>query len=409
MDSTNSADLDTSNENGAQFSGDLNIQSGTVSLTDPVNSGATNVIFDTANNVGGSVTWQAGSTLNVTGSGVMHIVRVTDNGGTVSVGAGATMNIGSFASVRLGGSMDALADTTTGAGVNVVNSGTFDIINSDPFTQNSGAPSGTGAKHIGNLTGTGSTTLEDATVLTANRVVQSGVTLNGSGTLIVSKGATNNSAAKVSTIGALTVGSGVLDVGNSDLVLTATPLATVKAYVNSAATADGAFTGNSGITSSVAAAIFADGSQMHKTGLGYGVASSVGISSVDTTGVNPTDVIVKYTLIGDTNMDGKVNALDFNAIATTFGQSGTSWTTGDVTYDGSTDTSDFTAMAQNFAAALPAPPAAPRAGIAGSRAGLARLDWTGGPASAPQAPPGIIEHQRHPRSGRATGARSAFF
>ena len=53
--------------------------------------------------------------------------------------------------------------------------------------------------------------------------------------------------------------------------------------------------------------------------------------------------------MGDVNCDGKVNALDFNAIATHFGAtSGAIWTQGDLNYDGAVNTADFTLLMQNF-------------------------------------------------------------
>ena len=125
---------------------------------------------------------------------------------------------------------------------------------------------------------------------------------------------------------------------------------------------NGAFDGSSGITSSVAKTINADSTPLHHTGLGYAVASSVNLSSVDSTSVNPTDVVVKYTLIGDANLDGVVNALDFNALATNFGSSN-DWSHGDYTYDGTVDVNDFVELAKNFNAPLPAPPASPALGI----------------------------------------------
>ncbi len=51
---------------------------------------------------------------------------------------------------------------------------------------------------------------------------------------------------------------------------------------------------------------------------------------------------------GDDNFDGKVNALDFNILATNFGGSGKSLATGDFNGDGSVDTSDFMVLAMHF-------------------------------------------------------------
>jgi autotransporter-associated beta strand protein len=64
---------------------------------------------------------------------------------------------------------------------------------------------------------------------------------------------------------------------------------------------------------------------------------------------------VAYAYYGDSNLDGKVNALDFNAVATNFGQSGKEWVQGDFNYDGAVNSLDFNALAGNFNQALPAP------------------------------------------------------
>jgi hypothetical protein len=66
-------------------------------------------------------------------------------------------------------------------------------------------------------------------------------------------------------------------------------------------------------------------------------------------------VLLRYTWSGDANLDGRVNALDFNAIATNFGGSGKFWSDGDMNFDGTVNTADFTALSQNFNLVLPAP------------------------------------------------------
>ena len=69
-------------------------------------------------------------------------------------------------------------------------------------------------------------------------------------------------------------------------------------------------------------------------------------------------VTVGYTVFGDANLDGNVNALDFNAVATGFG-SGTFWYQGDFNYDGVVNTTDFMTLAQDFGGIAPTPTAAP--------------------------------------------------
>src|SRR5581483_3608144 len=69
---------------------------------------------------------------------------------------------------------------------------------------------------------------------------------------------------------------------------------------------------------------------------------------------------MRYTYRGDANLDGVVNALDFNALASNFGAASAAWSQGDFNYDGVVDTNDFTFLGTTFGSAalssdLPAP------------------------------------------------------
>src|SRR5208282_122580 len=58
---------------------------------------------------------------------------------------------------------------------------------------------------------------------------------------------------------------------------------------------------------------------------------------------------VMYTLLGDANLDGKVNGTDFNLMAANFNQAVTDgWDKGDFNYDGKVNGSDFVLLADNF-------------------------------------------------------------
>jgi hypothetical protein len=131
-----------------------------------------------------------------------------------------------------------------------------------------------------------------------------------------------------------------LDLGSNDLVVdyTATdPFATIQDQIKSGLSG-GSWTGK-GITSSAAAAAVGGG---HPTALGYAEASALlGPSggTFDGLTVDGTAVLVRYTLSGDANLDGRTNALDFNALASNYG---------DFNYDGFVNTLDFNALATNF-------------------------------------------------------------
>jgi hypothetical protein len=78
-----------------------------------------------------------------------------------------------------------------------------------------------------------------------------------------------------------------------------------------------------------------------------------------------TAVTVMKTFYGDANLDGTVNALDFNAFATNYGQDPGSevWDQGDFNYDGSVDSSDFAIFAANYGMTLPTSAAIPDDGL----------------------------------------------
>jgi autotransporter-associated beta strand protein len=146
-------------------------------------------------------------------------------------------------------------------------------------------------------------------------------------------------------IGAVTIRSlmitegGVLDVTNNHLFIDYTggdPIGDIRAFLASGYN-NGAWNG-SGINSSLATA-------NHAYALGYADALDPG---------NPahlfssSQIEVKYTLYGDTNLDGTVNSVDFGNLAANFGKSGKVWDQGDFNYDGTVNSVDFGLLASNF-------------------------------------------------------------
>jgi hypothetical protein len=71
--------------------------------------------------------------------------------------------------------------------------------------------------------------------------------------------------------------------------------------------------------------------------------------------VNPTDVLMRYTLAGDADLSGTVDIGDFAILAANFNQPG-GWSKGNSNYDATVDIGDFALLAANFnqaAASLP--------------------------------------------------------
>jgi hypothetical protein len=144
--------------------------------------------------------------------------------------------------------------------------------------------------------------------------------------------------------------TGTLDMAADDAIVDNGNLSTIQAQVKSGFNG-GAWNG-AGIQSTRAA--------LHSSnaGIGYASASEIGTTFDGVSGLSPTAVLLKYTLLGDANMDGTVNALDFNALATNYGQSGMDWAHGDFNYsaDGTVDSSDFDLLAANYGSVVATSP-----------------------------------------------------
>ena len=134
--------------------------------------------------------------------------------------------------------------------------------------------------------------------------------------------------------------TGMLDVANNEVLINygsaPDPISTIAGWIASGHAA-GAWNG-SGIISSVA--------QTNPAyGLGYADSSDAG----NPAGLFAGQIEILYTLLGDANLDGKVNGTDFNLMANSFNQAVTNgWDRGDFNYDGTVNGTDFVLMSDNF-------------------------------------------------------------
>jgi hypothetical protein len=115
------------------------------------------------------------------------------------------------------------------------------------------------------------------------------------------------------------------------------PIATIAGYIASSYNKGG--WNGPGIISSVAVSPI--------NGLLYGLGYADGKDGV-VSGLSSGQIEVKYTLLGDANLDGLVNAADFTILAANFNQPVTGWDQGDFNYDGLVNAADFTDLAANF-------------------------------------------------------------
>jgi autotransporter-associated beta strand protein len=215
----------------------------------------------------------------------------------------------------------------------------------------------------GNHNYTGLTTVAAGTLITNTSFQNTGLSISTAATARISQRATSGVTSGVSVVPSVTIGgTGVLDITNNGLVVdydggNPSPLATIQGYLKAGYGTNGSWSGTGAINSSTAAG-FNLTNDPHKRAVGFAEASALGISSFLGKAVDGSAIVARYTMNGDANLDGRVNALDFNSVAANFGQNGGAnvWNGGDFNYDGNVDTTDFTVIGQNFNQVLPSAP-----------------------------------------------------
>ncbi len=116
------------------------------------------------------------------------------------------------------------------------------------------------------------------------------------------------------------------------------PIATIVSYLKSGYS-NGTWSGTSGIISTA----ISSGPASPTLSLGYADGN------IDTgTAAALDQIVVKYTLLGDANLDGLVNFQDLVTVVQNFNKAGTDWAHGDFHYGSSTNFVDLVAVVQNF-------------------------------------------------------------
>jgi autotransporter-associated beta strand protein len=144
-----------------------------------------------------------------------------------------------------------------------------------------------------------------------------------------------------SSLNSLTItGTGHFDLADNNLVLDYTassPLTQIRQYLQTGALTSSSATNNSN----------------HTTALGYAEASQLSpTTAAQIAGTLPYDsttLLIKYTYIGDANLDGKITADDYALLDKGFAQHLTTWTYGDFNYDGVINQNDYLLIDRVFA------------------------------------------------------------
>jgi autotransporter-associated beta strand protein len=268
------------------------------------------------------------STALVVASGSLTLSGNNTYAGATTVDVGATLALSSTAS------------TSLPTGGNIANNGSL-VVND--------------AVSAGNVSGSGTTTVNAAMSLFTIGFTQAGLVNNGSATVSGSGTVGPISGTGTLTVGGtlhLAVGSGLstqgglvintggtLDITNNHLILSdpgGVIDSTIRSYLISGY-AGGTWNGP-GIDSSVAALP----ANSH-----YGIGYADGADG-KVVGLSSGQLEIKYTLLGDADLDGVVTGSDFTALVGNLGKSGRVWDQGDFGYTGSVTGSDFTDLVGNL-------------------------------------------------------------
>jgi hypothetical protein len=198
----------------------------------------------------------------------------------------------------------------------------------------------------GNLTATGKTiTKAGLGAVQFQNVQATGLNVTAGTVSISQKIGTPNSMSGTSIVSNLSIAANsAVDLTNNAMIIPYTTLGTLLGDTRQALS-------DHRLTTSLAAGGHA---------LGYADNALLGRTTFGGQSVNGSNVLIAYTFAGDANLDGTVNLLDLNALATNFGNAGSGmWMQGDFTYDGAVNIADFNALAGNFGQSLGAIPASP--------------------------------------------------
>jgi hypothetical protein len=258
-----------------------------------------------------------------------------DAGDSFAINPGRTLTIAGTAASALAGNVTnsgaltlqantaTLTSSATHAGVFNVAAGATLNYAGGPHTLNN---------PTGSFTGNGAVTVTGGSLIAANAD-----TLTGANLTIAAgaSGAAQAGLSKALTVGSIVAtGSGKFDLRDNSAVIRNMTLAQVQAEIASGY-AGGAWNGP-GLNSSTAAATtlhvlaFAQNSMLNRS-------TFKGVS-----GLNASDVLVKYTYTGDADLSGAVTLDDFTLFLGGYQSGGTTWFQGDFDYNGATTLDDFT-------------------------------------------------------------------
>ena len=310
---------------------------------------------------------------NYTGYGYTSPLSITDtitNNGLLQASHGSTLSIGSgvlgnlYSGVLTGGAYEvdansslAFADPVSTNAATITMNGVGSSFSALSALQNNSGTltleHGASLASSSSLTNSGIISIgptdgvnpASALAVSGNFTQTAGTTTNNgtlaiTGAMLLSGGVVKNTGALGPITSLSITGNAKLDLTNTHLIIDygsgPDPIASIEAWIKQGY-AGGTWTGD-GIDSS-AAAVY---------GQTYGLGYADSADPNNPAGLASGEIEIKYTLLGDANLDGKVNGTDFIIMASNFNQSGRTWDEGDFNYDGNVNGADFVLLADNF-------------------------------------------------------------
>jgi autotransporter-associated beta strand protein len=317
-----------------QNAGSLN-----VAANDTLNFADNSVVLN-----GGSITLAAaGASGSTPASIVLHSLTYNGSNTTGTIQSG-TVGVG-----QQPGFVDLGATTATfniGAGT-----AASQVIISAPITDGALVKTGSGVLIL-----SGNNTLGEMDVTQGTLVAGAANAIPATGGIVIETGATvklTPGIGGVTTRFISVLANSQLDLTNNHLFIdyadSADPISSIQEDLANGYNG-GAWNGHGIMTSSLAP--------------GYGIGYADSADPGNPAGLQSGQIEIKYTLLGDVNLDGAVNGVDFGILAADFNKGLTGWDTGDFNYDEAVNGVDFGFLATNF-----------NKGASGAAADASPADW----------------------------------
>jgi autotransporter-associated beta strand protein len=253
-------------------------------------------------------------------------------------GTGAVQKAGAGTLTFTGNNGYSGGTTITSGTLRVGNGGTTGAITGN-ITNNANLifsrQTGSNFPPVGNITGSGPVTVQGGRV-TAARIQIGGLSIAAGQSLTLT---TPDALSLVATLGL--PATATLDLTTQDLIVSSGSLSTLRASIaEGLASATGLRSSVAGTGPDTAPDYYATLGLLSNTDA-FGFPRFTTFSGL---AVTPSNLLVKYTYRGDTNLDGLLDSADFNAVLNGYTNNLTGWEHGDINYDGVVNATDWSAF-----------------------------------------------------------------